>query len=56
MQSEEADTYMFVHIIHASLTESQTLMIVNSDTNVVLLDINVAGMLIRISTLCGSEK
>ena len=39
MQSEEADTHMFVHIMHASLTGSQTLMIVNSDTNAVALDI-----------------
>ena len=38
MQSEEGDTPMFVHIMHASLTGSQTLMIVNSDTNVVVLD------------------
>ena len=44
MQSEEADTQMFVHIMHASLTGSQTLMIVNSDTNVV--DLDIAGMLI----------
>ena len=44
MQSEEADTHMFVHIMHASLTGSQTLMIVNSDTDVIVLDI--AGMLI----------
>ena len=44
MQSEEADTHMFVHIMHASLTGSQTLMIVSSDINVVVLDI--AGMLI----------
>ena len=41
MQSEEADTHMFVHIMHASLTGSQTLMIVNSYTNVVVLDIAV---------------
>ena len=39
MQSEEADTHMCVHIMHTSLTGSQTLMIVNSDTNVVVLDI-----------------
>ena len=39
MQSEEADTHMFVHIMHASLTGSQALMIVNSDTNAVVLDI-----------------
>ena len=39
MQSEEADTYMFVHIMHASLTGSQTLMIIDSNTNVVVLDI-----------------
>ena len=44
MQSEQADTHMFVHKMHASLTGSQTLMIVNSDTNVVVLEI--AGMLI----------
>ena len=44
MLSEEADTHMFVRIMHASLTGSQTLMIVNSDTYVVVLDI--AGMLI----------
>ena len=44
MQSEEADTHMFLHIMHASLTGSRTLMIVNSDTNIVVLDI--AGMLI----------
>ena len=44
MQAEETDTHMFVHIMHASLTGSQTLVIVNSDTNVVVLDI--AGMLI----------
>ena len=44
MQSEEADTYMFVHIMHASLTGSQTRMIVNSDTHAVELDI--AGMLV----------
>ena len=44
MQSKEADTHMFVQIMHASLTGSQTLMIVNSDTDVVVLDI--AGMLI----------
>ena len=43
MQLEEADTHMFVHIMHASLTGSQTLMIVNSDTVVVVLDI--AGIL-----------
>ena len=51
MQSEDADTHMFVHIMYVSLTGSQTLMIVNSDTDVVVLDI--AGMLICISTLCG---
>ena len=39
MQLEEADTHMFVHIMYASLTGSQPLMIVNSDTNVVVLDI-----------------
>ena len=39
MQSEEADSHMFVHVMHASLTGSQTLMIVSSDTNVVVLDI-----------------
>ena len=50
MQSEEADTHMFVHIMRDSLTGSQTLMIVNSDTDVVVLDIAV--MLIWISTLC----
>ena len=44
MQSEEANTHMFVHIMHTSLAGSQTLMIVNSDANVVVLDI--AGMLI----------
>ena len=44
MQSEESDTHMFAHIMHASLTGSQTLMIVNSDIDVVVLDI--AGMLI----------
>ena len=44
MQSEEADTHMFVHIMHASLTGSQTLMIAYSDTDVFVLDI--AGMLI----------
>ena len=42
---------MFVHIMHASLTGSQTLMIVNSNTNVVVL--YIAGMLILISTRCG---
>ena len=36
--------HMFVHIMHASLTGSQILMIVNSDTDVVVQDI--AGMLI----------
>ena len=44
MQSEEADTHRFVHIRHASLTGSQTLMIVNSDTDVVVL--YTAGILI----------
>ena len=44
MQSEESDTHMFVHIMHVSLTGSQTLMIVNSDTDVVVVDI--AGLLI----------
>ena len=44
MQSKDADFHMFVHIMHDSLTGSQTLMIFNSDTNVVVLDI--AGMLI----------
>ena len=44
MHIEEADTHMFVHIMHASLTGSQTLMIDNSYTDVVVLDI--AGMLI----------
>ena len=44
MQSDEADTRMFVHIKHASLAGSQTLTIVISDTDVVILDI--AGMLI----------
>ena len=39
MQSKEADTNMFVQIMHASLTGSQTLMIINSDTNVVVRDI-----------------
>ena len=43
MQSEGADTHMFVHIMHVSLTGSQTLMIVISDIDVVVLDI--AGML-----------
>ena len=43
MQSEGANTHMFVHIMHASLTGSQTLMIVYSDSDVVVLDI--AGML-----------
>ena len=42
MQSEEADTHMFVHM-HASLIGSQTLIIVNSNTDVVVLD--TAGML-----------
>ena len=42
MQSEEAETHMFGHIMHASLTGSQTLMVVNSDTDVNVL----AGMLI----------
>ena len=51
MQSEEADTHMFVHIMHSHLTGSQTLMIINLDNDVVVLDI--AGMLIWISTLCG---
>ena len=51
MQSEEADTHMFLHIMRASLTESRTPMTVNSDTDVVVLDI--AGMLILLSTLCG---
>ena len=40
MKSEEADTHMSVHIMHASLAGNQTLMIVN----VVVLDL--AGMLI----------
>ena len=44
MQSKEADTPMFVHIMHASLTGSLTLMIFNSDTDAVVLDI--AGMLV----------
>ena len=44
MQSEESDTHMFVHIMHASLTGSQTQMIVNPNTNVV--DLDIAGMLI----------
>ena len=44
MQSEEADTQLFVHIMLASLTGTRTIMIVNSDTDVVVLDI--AGMLI----------
>ena len=44
MQSDEADTHMFVHIMHASLAGSQTLMIFNLDTDVVVLD--KAGMLI----------
>ena len=35
---------MFVHIMQAALIGSQTLMIVNSDMDVVVLDI--AGMLI----------
>ena len=42
MQSEEADTRMFVHIKHVSLTGS--LMLVISDINVVVLDIE--GLLI----------
>ena len=50
MQSKEADTHMFVHKKHASLTGSQTLMIVISYTDFVVLDI--AGMLIWISMLC----
>ena len=37
MQSEEADTCMFVHKKHASLTGSQTLIFVISDTDVALL-------------------
>ena len=44
MQSEEADTRMFVNKKHASLTGGQTLMIVILYTDVVVLDI--AGMLI----------
>ena len=44
MQSEEADTRMYVHKKHASLTESQTLMIAILDTDVVVQDI--AGMLL----------
>ena len=44
MKSEEADTHMSVHIMHASLAGNQTLMIVNLDTNFVVLDL--AGMLI----------
>ena len=44
MQSVEADTCMFVHKKLASLTGSQTLMIVISDTDVVVHDI--AGRLI----------
>ena len=36
MQSEEAGTHMFVHIMHPSLTGSQILKIVNSDTDVVV--------------------
>ena len=44
MQSEEAHTHMFIHIMHFSLTGSQTLMIFNSDTDVAVLDI--ADMLI----------
>ena len=51
MQSEEADTHMFVHKMYASLTGIQTLTIVNTDTDLVVLDI--AGMLIYISKLCG---
>ena len=39
MQSEEADTRMFVHKTHASLTGSLFLMIVILDTDVVVLDI-----------------
>ena len=39
MQSEEADAHMFIHIKHASLTGSQTLKIVISDIDVVVLDI-----------------
>ena len=30
---------MFVHIMHASLTVSQTLMVVNSDNDVVVVDL-----------------
>ena len=44
MQSEEADTHMFANIMHVSLPGRQTLIIVNSDTDVVVLD--TAGMLI----------
>ena len=44
MQSKEADTRMFVHIRHDSLTGSRTLAIVISDTDAVVLDI--AGMLV----------
>ena len=44
MQSEEADTHMFVLMKHASLRGSYILMVVNSDTDVVVLDI--ASMLI----------
>ena len=36
---EEADTHMFVHIMHVSLIGSPTLMIFNSDTDVAVLDI-----------------
>ena len=39
MQSEGADTHLFVHIMHVSLTGGQTLMIVNFDIDVVVLDI-----------------
>ena len=44
MQSEEAGTRMYVHIKHASLTGSRTLMIVISNIDVVVQDI--AGKLI----------
>ena len=41
MQSEEADTHMFVHIMYGSFTGSQTIII---DINVVVL--YIAGILI----------
>ena len=38
---EEADTRMFDHANHVSLTGNQTLMIIISDTDVVVIDIAV---------------